>query len=167
MNKINQAIQMELVFIFFIWLALGAATAYMANQRGRDPFVWSMGILTLSFFGLPFALMGVGLLYFLPAIEEEDVPEKHEFDSFDANTPKTLSMTEIAERTWFFYDQSKKLRGPISFTDFRAAWKEGLISNDSYIWSEDFASWKHLHEIPALLDALKGLPPETITTLGE
>ena len=77
---------MELIFLFLLWLFSGAATAYLANQKGRDPLLWSMGILMVSLFGMPFAVMGLALLYFLPSVEEEDVPEKHEFDQMMSST---------------------------------------------------------------------------------
>lgn len=159
---------MELFIIFFVWLALGAATAYLANQRGRDPFLWSMGVLTLSFFGLPFALMGVGALYFLPSIDDdEDVPEKHEFDEPEPVVSQRLAFDDIVGRDWFFYDQARERHGPVRFVELRAAWNEGLIKGDSYVWSEGVDVWKLVDEMPELLEALKSPPAETIATLDQ
>lgn len=153
---------MELILIFLLWLALGAATAYLANQKGRDPLLWSMGILTMSIFGMPFAVMGLGLLYFLPSVdEEEDIPEKHEFDEISQSPPPGLSATEISGAEWFFYDDGRQRQGPFSFDGLRDAWKDGRISVGSYVWAEGFDAWKKIGDVPQLVDALEGASAKT------
>lgn len=157
---------MEFIIIFFLWLILGAATAYLANQRGRDPFLWSMGILFLSFFGLFFALIGMGLLYFLPTIDEdENVPEKQEFSMVELIPTKHLSFDEIAAKEWFYYDSLQARHGPCPFEKIKAAWKSNELKNDSYIWSEGMENWLRVAEMPELVEALQAPSQKTFNTL--
>ena len=154
---------MELVIIFIIWLVLGAATAYLANQRGRDPLLWSMGVLTLSLLGVPFSLMGIALLYFLPPIDDDvDVPEKHEFEELVPALPVGMSLDDIMLREWFFYDQARQRHGPLPFQELQAMWGVGHLKADTYVWTEGMDSWKKAADVPDFLEALKSFPLKTI-----
>lgn len=163
MTKINQVIHMELAFILIVWLALGAMTAYLANQKGRDPFLWSTGVLIISLFGLPFAVMAVAFLLFLPTVEEEnELPEqgRQDVQSLPASAPKPFD--EIFSHPWFFYDPAHLQQGPLTLQDMRVAWSKGDLTSDSYVWTEGFDGWKKAGSVPELVDALTGIPSETV-----
>jgi hypothetical protein len=155
---------MELFLIFTIWLVLGAATAYLANQRGRDPFLWSMGILSVSLFGFPFAVIGLAFLYFLPSLEDEAQNEAAPEVSWAQETG-AMSKDEIQAKQWFFYDSSRQQHGPLSFKEFEAAWKDGSLTPESYVWAEGMDGWKQVISMPELMYELSKALAKTIKDL--
>jgi hypothetical protein len=148
---------MELFSIFVIWLVLGAATAYIANQKGRDPLLWSMMILLLSLFGLPFAVIGLTLLYFLPNIDESEEGVS-ELDAEDVLPAPILhkGSREFFERQWFFYDDARQQHGPMFFQDLQVAWNEGRLRPDSFVWNDSMDAWRFVKDVPELMLALQG-----------
>lgn len=145
---------MEIVIIFIIWLVLGASTAFLANQRGRDPLLWSLALLTMSLFGLPFALMGLAFLYFLPVKDEEDVPEKHEFEDSRSLHSSELPLAQILSSSWYYYDSLRRQHGPLSFQELQQAWKKGEINKESYVWADGIVGWKKVYNLPEVVEAL-------------
>lgn len=148
---------MELILIFLIWFVLGAATAYIANIRGRDPFLWPMGVLTLSLIGLPFAVIGIAILYFLPTVEEneEDIPENREFAGILPAEDLNLTFASLISSEWFYYDQLKERHGPVSFKEFQFAWKSGDLDKNSFVWMEGMEAWVKIDSVSGLQNLLE------------
>lgn len=148
---------MEFVVLFIIWLVLGASTAYLANQKGRDPLLWSMGILTLSLLGPLVALVGIAFLYFLPAVDDTDesIPERHEFEELLPIPPEEKFAQELSRLEWFYYDSQRERHGPLSFLQLQDAWANTFLSDDTYVWNENMDTWKKASDVPGLIDALK------------
>ena len=65
---------MQLFLTITLCLLIGAATAYFANQRGRDPLVWFMVGMLLGIFGL-------ALLFLLPPVLEGEEKSEEELAS--------------------------------------------------------------------------------------
>lgn len=156
---------MELFLVFIIWLALGATTAYLANLRGRDPFMWSMLILFLSLFGIPFAVIGLGFLYFLPPVDEEDV-QTEPLSELPAPSISKMSVEDISKKLWYFYDLTRQQQGPLSFKDLQLAWKKGDLSADSFIWTEGMDGWKKTISLPEVVDALNEASTKAVDDLS-
>lgn len=151
---------MELFLFSIIWLILGAGTAFLAIQKGRDPVFWSIGIMMLSLFGLPFAIIGLGGLYLLPTVEEdEDSPDKHEFDEvLLPSETKNSSFEDFSSKQWFFYDSAKQMQGPLSFPQLQTSWKEASVNDQTYVWCEGMENWQTIGELPQFIDALAKTP---------
>lgn len=146
---------MEIFIVFVIWLLVGAAAAYLAALRGRDPFLWSMGIFMLCLFGLPFAILGVALLYYLPAATEgEESADKEKNEAVSA-PPVPVSLGDVPSRLWFYYDSERQRHGPLTFKDFFDAWKSRRIEDETFVWTESLSEWKKTKDLPELIEAFK------------
>lgn len=137
---------MQLFLSIMLWLMIGSATAYFANQRGRDPLVWFM-------VGMLIGLLGLLLLFLLPPVTEEDVPHEGEEElSLDSKTDPTTDAKphDYLVKDWYYYDREKNRQGPIRFDALKKLWQAGDLSEETYIWSEGMTEWKKIEEVPNL-----------------
>ncbi len=137
---------MQIFLSIILWLLISTATAYFANQRGRDPLVWFMVGMLLGFLGLL-------LLFLLPPVNEEvKPPEEAEYQILDQ--PKETSLTTLHHdyliKDWYYYDADKNRQGPIRFEILKNLWKEGTIGQDTFVWSEGMDKWKKIEEVQNL-----------------
>lgn len=142
---------MQTFYIIIFWLAMGAATAYFANQRGRDPLVWFMLGMLLGFFGLL-------LLFVLPAVAEEEPVQEAEYALLDQKgegQPGILQGHEFMLKDWYYYDGERNQQGPVRFERLSSLWQDGKINEETYIWAEGLDSWKRLDEVGELYGELR------------
>lgn len=144
------------ILTFILWISMGAACSYFANQRGRDPYAWFAIGIFLGIFGLL-------LLILLPPLEQSkatsSTPTPSLLEILDpekqAETPVPVASHEYLIHNWFCIDKSGQQQNSLSFNALQALWKEGKIDAHSYVWSEGMAAWKKIEEIPPLYQALK------------
>lgn len=115
---------------FIVWLVFGAVSAYMAVKRGKNPFLW-------FFLGMVFGIFGLMFLYFNP----QRKPQKQETD------PTTIDVTpqfDPAHKNvlWYYLDPDNRQNGPMSFDLLVRLWKEGKVTNTTYVWNENLDLWK-------------------------
>jgi hypothetical protein len=137
-----------MILSLIIWVIIGAITANLAKQRGRDPYVWFL-------VGMVLGLFGILALFILPKAKRSDVPNPH------VVIPTVIVPEVVVEpiqlfhcKDWFCVDVSKKQLGPMNFTDFKKLWDEKKILPQSYVWTEGMASWLPLSNVPDLESAL-------------
>lgn len=136
-------------FLFIIsWLMFGAATAYFAKQRGRDPTIW---FLIGTFFGI----LGLIFVFILPAIKPEEGSAGGEALLPDEKALSQLPHHDYAIKEWYYYDAQKQRIGPISFNDLKVRWTDAAITLESYVWSDGMSDWKPLKDVPDLLEHLQ------------
>jgi len=137
---------------------MGAATAYFANQRGRDPYLWFAIGLLLGIFGL--------LLVFIlpPAVEET---ETNQTTKMQSSSPSSVILEVTPEvvvdapkhdyliKDWFYFDKAGQQQGPVGFDYLKNLWKEGKINALSFVWSEGMEKWLKIEESPELEQALE------------
>lgn len=119
---------------------MGALNAYYASTKGRDPIAWFM-------LGIPLGLLGLVILYFLPPIKEQEVPEENYIE-------EDLPPVDIVQKDWFYLDEKNKQQGPVPFEKLRGKIIEGKINHDSLIWSEGMVQWKKLKETAGILEKI-------------
>lgn len=144
---------MQMFFSFIIWLLIGAATSYFANQRGRDPFIWFM-------IGMFLGLLGLLLVFLMPSLEsrEQDSEDLEEHIIESAQDSELLSnVQEYLLKDWFYLDAMRQQQGPVGFEALKTVWGEGNLSEESYVWCEGMDQWKKVEEIPDLRAALLSL----------
>ena len=56
---------MSTILVLILWMIMGIATAYLANQRGRDPYIWFA-------LGVVFGILAMLLLFILPPVKSEN-----------------------------------------------------------------------------------------------
>lgn len=141
---------MQIISLIVLWLCLGTATAYFANQRGRDPIVWFMLGMLLGFFGLL-------LVFLLPPLAEEEPAVEAEYALLEQRGELSfgLSNQDFLVKDWFYYDHKQIRQGPVSFDKLKGLWKDGFLNEESYIWSEGMENWIRLEEVQNLYTHLQ------------
>ncbi|MEI8365297.1 MAG: DUF4339 domain-containing protein [Parachlamydiaceae bacterium] len=139
---------MSLFITILLWVLCGASASYLANQRGRDPYIWFA-------IGMLLGLLGVLLLFILPSL----APATQEITTvadakLDSKVP-LLNENDITCSEWFCLDKMRKQQGPLSIGALKELWQKGTIDAQSYVWSEGMSVWKHIQEIALLLQSLQ------------
>ena len=145
-----------LAVAFAALMLLSVMTAWYARTKGKNPFLWFF----LSLFFFPFSNL---ILFFLPdrhAAAPDPAVERPIFHS-EAAYPKPDSEGESGipvERPlqrmpfdpglkWYYITQSCEQVGPVSLSGLRKAATDGTLTEESYIWCDEFADWKKIKEL--------------------
>jgi hypothetical protein len=138
---------MQMLLSFVIWLLIGGATAYFAQQRGRDPFIWFM-------IGMFLGLLGLLLVFLLPSLEEPDQEaEGHEEHLVESQVPAKTH--DYLIKDWFYLDALRQQQGPMRFEILKKIWEQGSISENSYVWCEGMKQWEKIENLPDLKNAFQ------------
>lgn len=157
---------MTMLVTMILWMLMGVATAYLAYQRGRDPYIWfALGI----FFGI----LAMLLLVVLPRVkaeEEIEVDRKNEEimerrekqveEQEKLENAPDLQPQSIETKEWFYLDKAHQQQGPFSFYVLNESWENGDINAHSFAWSEGMPEWKKIQDIPELYHILQQLESE-------
>jgi GYF domain 2 len=127
-----------------LWLMIGSATAYYANQRGRDPVVWFM-------IGMLLGLFGLLLVFILPSgkteNKEQSIDSTHDITVFTAVPDYPLV-------GYYYYDRNQNRQGPLSLDDLKNAWTQKQVDKETFVWYEGLLDWKKIEELQNLLTYL-------------
>lgn len=137
---------MQLFLTIALCLMIGAATAYFANQRGRDPLIWFM-------VGMLMGLFGLLLLFLLPVVPDEGVPPQEAIPE-QIDTPRTITHDYLV-KDWYYYDRNRERQGPIRFEKLKDLWKESELHEDSFVWSEGMPGWQKIEDLHSLYSFLQ------------
>lgn len=138
---------MEILLTVILWILMGGATSYFANQRGRDPFAWFL-------IGMLLGLLGLLLLFLLPSIENPEEEKEDEFEVEGLTELIPVSPTESYRfKDWFYLEDGNQL-GPLSFQAFRKVWLQGKVSDETFVWSEGMENWRKVQDIPGFKEVL-------------
>lgn len=129
---------------------MGTATAYFANQRGRDPLVWFMLGMLLGFFGLL-------LLFLLPPVAEEEPTQEAEYALLEQRGELASNPVDHSYmiKEWYYYDNNKARHGPVRFEKLKSLWQEASIDQESFVWCEGMENWKQIENIQGLYTHLQ------------
>lgn len=113
------------------WLVFGAVSAFVANRRGKNPYLW-------FFLGMFFGIFGLLFLFFAP---------KHRQAKKTVKDPNTIDITPIIEtkhqdKLWYYIDGQNQRHGPMSFQALSKVWGEGKILPTTYVWNEELTEWQ-------------------------
>lgn len=158
---------MSMVLTMILWMLMGVATAYLAYQRGRDPYIWFA-------IGIFFGLLAMLVLVLLPPVKSEEeleadqrneeiierrekqVEEQERLENAPDMQPQSVETQE-----WFCFDKAGQQQGPLSFYSLNEMWENGEINSKSYVWTEGMADWKHISNTPDLHQVLEKLEAES------
>lgn len=140
---------MEVLLTVVLWILMGTATSYFANQRGRDPFAWFL-------IGMLLGLLGLLLLFLLPPVEaKEEKPEGFELEEMEEAPEKPVVTNENYRfKDWFYLDDKHHQLGPYNFQAFRKVWDQGKVSQDTFVWTEGMENWKKIEDLPGFQESL-------------
>jgi hypothetical protein len=143
------------------WVLMGAATSYLAYQRGRDPYIWFAA-------GIFFGVLAMLVLVFLPpgkSKEEQEVDQRNEeiierrekqiAEEEKIENAQDLFPQSIETKEWFYLDGARQQQGPFSFYVMNELWQNKDISENSLVWTEGMEEWKQIQDISDLYHVLE------------
>lgn len=137
-----------MILSIFIWLLVGFMTAKLAQQKGRDPYMWfAIGVLL----GI-FALL---ILILLPPVK----PEEQETNK--APLPVQIApaeppiQNEILIKEWHCITTTGLQQGPLKCDALKKLWSDGQLNSKSFVWTDKMVAWQRVEELPDLLSALQ------------
>jgi hypothetical protein len=149
---------MTAMFSLIALFLIGVATAYFANQRGRDPYIWFA-------IGIFLGLIGLILLMVLPPLTEGTENSKNSAAQSLPSSSVILEATppmlteapkhDYLIKDWFYFDKASQQQGPITFDALKALWLEEKINPLSFVWSEGMDQWRKIGELDELSKALQ------------
>ena len=123
-------------------ILIGGITAYIAQIRGRNLFLWfGLGVLL----GV-FALL---ILLLLPSEREEEI-------EMQKKMKEEQKESEIfTNAIWHFLDKEHKNQGKGAFEEVKKNWEEGSIDPATLVWAEGMGEWEKIENVPELIKNLK------------
>lgn len=137
---------------FLVTVCIGCLTAYLAKGKGRNPILW-------FFIGTFFGIFGLLALFLFRGRkkEEKEKSSKENISLPDAETKQesvslepSIGVKTLKEQEWFYLDAQHQQSGPVAFTVLESMWKEGKITQLTYVWSEGMTDWHVIKDLPLL-----------------
>ncbi len=111
----------------------GALSAYLAHRKGRNLYLW-------FFVGFFFGIFGVLVIFFAPS-------DKKKTASVPLPVTPEPAIQGPKDKFWYYLDPTHQQQGPMSHEALTSAWKNGQVTNSTFVWHEDLSEWKLLKEI--------------------
>lgn len=141
---------MSIVLTTIIWGLIGAATAYMANTRGRDPYLWFA-------LGIVLGIFAMLILLVLPQVESQenkDASKEIEIQPLREEVP-FMGPAGVALHEWFYIDKTGQQYGPVRVEEIKKLWMNGELDELSFVWSDGMEKWVRAVEIPGFTAEMK------------
>lgn len=126
---------MNLYYMLAISVVIGTLGAYLAIQRGKNPYLWFC-------VGLFFGILGL-LVLFIPLKMKKKQLQKESQTSQKIPHP----YIEGPSGCFWYYLEGEKQIGPMSLVALTQAWEKGEVPSSTYVWNEDLPEWKVLQEL--------------------
>ena len=111
------------------------------------------------FLGLLFGIFAFALLRLLPSKRQmqlaAETAQAQPAENQNTETNPPLLTTTLEKRDWFYLDQDDKQQGPIDLDQLKAHKKEGVINEETLMWSEGMLDWKKLEKLSYLKTELE------------
>ncbi|MBF8263482.1 MAG: hypothetical protein HW387_1147 [Parachlamydiales bacterium] len=122
---------MSLTIHLCIAAIVGTITAIIASKRGHNPYFWfAIGFL--------FGILGLIAIFIAPLPKKKPPPAP----------PAPVSYIDgPIDRFWYYLDEARLQKGPMSHNALTQAWKKGEIPVTTLVWHEDLPNWKELQEL--------------------
>jgi len=62
-----------------------------------------------------------------------------------------IPLHEIVAMQWYYVDKSKQQQGPMSVSALSKHWKDSLVHENSYVWTQGMGEWIKAKDMPDLL----------------
>lgn len=110
-------------------LISGTVCAYLAHRGKKNPYLWFV-------IGAAFGIFGIFFLFFMPKSKPKAQEEPIKTIDITPTVPP-----ENQTPFWYYLTPDNTQQGPISFEGLKAAWKEGKVSPQTYVWNETLKEW--------------------------
>lgn len=132
---------MQIVLSIILWILFGCATAYFAQQRGRDPTIW-------FFIGMFLGLIGLLLLFILPSYsEKESILEIQVTPNSVTTVPEETDLKNDNTQEWYYLDPQRTQIGPVTFNALKEKWEQGNVTKGTLLWCEGMKNWTTAGEL--------------------
>lgn len=150
---------MTLLTSALVGLIFGWVNAFIASKKGRDPLLWFV-------LGLFFALISLIILLVLPAVKpkkrvEGDSPfvgttiDVTPLGAKEGVTTTEIRLDSVEDQSWFYLDERRQQKGPITFLQLKELFKERIVVDNTYLWSEGMSEWMPLSRLDIVNDRLR------------
>lgn len=126
---------------FLFWILTGSVSAYIGKRRGKNPYLWfAIG----SFFGI----FGIFFLFLMPKPKKvlQGAPQTTKDEGITIDITPEVDPTEL-EKPWYYLADENKQHGPMSFDALKRSFREGKISDGTYVWNEQMDEWRRFGEL--------------------
>jgi hypothetical protein len=113
----------------------GFLAAYLAKQKGYNPYLW-FGV------GFLFGIFGI-LAFFLPF----SFSRSRKSTRTQAPTTPQPYIAGSTNCFWYYIDHCRQQQGPMSHHALVQEWKKGEIDETTLIWNEDLSDWTELKKV--------------------
>lgn len=124
---------------FFFWLIMGSISAYLAKKRGKNPLLWFI-------LGTLLGVLGLFILFFMPKKKERAPQATEPSNEVTIDVTPQVKPSEL-EKFWYYLAAGNEQNGPMSFDALKRAFREGKISDATYVWNEEMEGWKRFGEL--------------------
>lgn len=144
----------NLFLSFFLLLIISGLTAYYADKKGRNPFIWFV-------IGILISVLAPIILFFLPSLKDQKEESKQTKPTvLPPPTPiSTPIMNADEDKLWYYLDKDHNQYGPVSLIALKELWDRGQLELNSYVWTESMEKWDRVDNLPGLKTSLKRPPP--------
>lgn len=118
---------MGILFTLVLCSLFGAAVAYCAQLRGRDPITWFV-------IGLLFGIFGLFALFYLPRLDQKAPPAE--------DVKPYVSVRGSPFEDWWYLNAQRQIQGPLSANHLEQKILDNEIPPDTLVWKEDMAEWE-------------------------
>lgn len=115
---------MEFSWLVCLWVIQGAIASYLAQKKGRNPYLWFA-------IGCFFGIFGIMAAFFIKTLKKQP--------AIPVPAPVKPS---LPQRMWYYLDSNSQQFGPMSTNALESALREGKISLASYVWHEGQQQWE-------------------------
>ncbi|MGA8165319.1 MAG: DUF4339 domain-containing protein [Waddliaceae bacterium] len=132
---------MQILFSIILWILFGCATAYFAQQRGRDPTIW-------FFVGMLLGLIGLLILFILPSYSENESLQELQVTPDSVKTVPEETVFDYGDKQeWYYLDNQRTQIGPVTFDVLKKKWEQGNITKETFLWSEGMSNWQAVGDL--------------------
>lgn len=129
---------MQTLFTLFFSFLCAWGCYHFAKQRGLNPRIWGIA-------GLFLGILAFIALFLFP---KRQVRPLHPKEPLPFSPPNlTILKTDHVGKLWYFIDTEKRQLGPMSFEALNTAWREGKVTEKTFVWNEAMENWHPLKEV--------------------
>ena len=129
------------------WLLMGVSAGYIAEKRGRNPWIWfTVGAFT--------SLLGVAAIYWFLPEAKKDRTMKQTVTNALQETATSVVDERWTSQSWHYLNEDHSEMGPVNFDELRQLWNRGKLQSSSFVWHEGLKDWMKVNHLSGLEESL-------------
>jgi hypothetical protein len=109
----------------------GCICSHLAKKKGKNPVWWFA-------MGMACGIFAPIFLFFLPPTKKPNPPILQ----------SELFNTEELKILWYYVEENRQQCGPVTIKGLLNAFKDGKLSESSYVWNEKMENWQMISHLP-------------------